>query len=160
VTFKTKGSKDLGIRTDNLLSSLIPYSLLAAVLILGFFLILRTFDDFSVSCYVLWHQLYPSIWILVALSTLQELFFRGYLIFVLKSFSQSVAIVVFIDALLFGAMHLIFPFPAIIFVTAFLGGIAFATTYYYYPNVILSSLVHSVLLMSLPILWYFHLVSF
>lgn len=160
MTFKVKSLRDLGIRGDNVMSSIIPYCLLTIVLIGGFFIILKTFSDFSESCYVLWHQLYPSLWILVAFSALQELFFRGYLVFVLRSFSKHVATVVLIDALLFGAMHLVFPFPLIIFFAAFLGGIAFATTYYYYPNVILSSLAHSLLLMSLPIFWYFNLVNF
>lgn len=150
---------ELGFRTDNVQRSLIPYLVLSAVLILGFFLILKTFYAFSISTVVLWHTLYPSFAIVVVLSAIQELFFRGYLIFVLKNLSKSIFIVVLIDAVLFAALHAFFSFPEILVPAAFLEGVLFATTYYYYPNLFLASATHIALVMSSPMFCYFKLVG-
>ncbi len=135
--------RDLGVRIDNIRSSFLPYGLLTIILVTGLLLIL---DIFGVaSTLVSWHRLYPSFLVLIFLSSLQELFFRGYLILVLRRFSKKVAIVVLIDAVLFAALHLLFQEQQIFVPGAFLAGVGFATVYYYYPNLILASLVHIVL---------------
>ena len=141
------------------MASIIPYTLLGIILASGFFLLLKTFSGFSVATYILWHQLYPSLVVLAILSTIQELFFRGYLMFVLKSYSGSFFIVVLIDAVLFAAMHLVFPYASILVPAAFFAGLLFASVYYYYPNLFFASLTHTILLISLIPLWHFNLVA-
>ena len=159
MNFKVKNWQDIGIRTDNLLSSLILYATLGLVLIFGFFIILKIFPEFSVSSSILAQKLYPSFLSVIALSVLQELFFRGYLIPVLKSFSSKVTVVIVIDAVLFAAMHLIFHDPQVLFPAAFLAGLCFAGVYYYRPNLILVSLVHIVLIKSLTLFCYLKLIN-
>jgi len=159
MNFKVKSWLDLGIRKDNLFSSLIFYVSLGLVLILGFLFILKISPEFSVSSSVLAKRLYPSFLVVIALSVLQELFFRGYLIPVLKSLSNRASIVIGIDAALYATLHLTFHYPQILFPAVFLAGLGFAGVYYYRPNLILASLVHIALVKSLTLFCYLKLVS-
>ena len=159
MNFKIKNWQDIGIRQDNILSSLVFYIGLGLALILGFFLILKIFPEFSVSSSILARKLYSSFLVVIALSILQELFFRGYLISVLKSFSTKASVVIIIDTVLFATIHLIFHDSQILFPAAFLAGLGFAGVYYYRPNLILASLVHIALIKSLTLFCYLKLVS-
>ena len=148
---------DLGIRMDNLKSSLGPYCALTLILLIGLFI---TQNIVGRPRLVLWHQLYSSLLFLIILASAQELFCRGYLMHVLKSVYKDAAVVVILDALFFATAHVIFfTHWQILIPEAFLAGIAFATVYYYYPNVILASLVHSILNLAVIPLCYFALVS-
>ena len=131
----------MGIQTDNLLLSLLPWSILTLVFAIGLFFVLQRYPIL----FQLWHQLYPSVGILIFLAAAQELFFRGYLMKVLRGAFKRPVAVILIDAILFAAMHLVFAQRTILVPEAFIAGIGFAWIYYYYPNVILASLSHALL---------------
>jgi membrane protease YdiL (CAAX protease family) len=49
---------------------------------------------------------------------------------------------IFFTALIFAFMHTIYPGVRINFPLAFIGGFLFTQTYYFFPNIILASLMH------------------
>ena len=126
---------DLGIRTDNLKTAIIPYFVLTAFFLLGSILVLNLIGDLL---FPLWNKLYPSILILIFLAFLQELVFRSFLIPQLKSRVKSMFLVVLLDATIFAIAHIVFPFSHILVPGAFVVGLGFAYVYYYYPNLFLA----------------------
>ena len=130
---------ELGIRTDNVKESLVPYSILATLLCCGVIVALQIFNRPLVSLY---NILYPLFWFSIPLSILQEVVFRGYGIYKLKTLFKNPAAVIGINTFLFSLFHLLIPETQIVVPLSFLAGLAFATVYYYYPNLFLVSIVH------------------
>ena len=155
--FIVSSYKDLGIRTDNLRVALLPWTLLTLIYGCSLLVLLNSYA--GAPLLKLWHDLYSSIFILFILATAQELFFRGYLMHVLRSAYTSSAKVILIDVLLFAAMHAVFPHPEIVVSEALVAGLGFATVYYYYPNVILASVAHIILTWVIIPFCFFGLVS-
>lgn len=133
--------KDLGIRTDNLKGSVIPYTLLTIFLVIGSSVYINTIGKPLIDLY---YKFYPSIFVVIGLSIFQELVFRGYLMFILRKIFKNIFAVVSLNAIIFTIAHTMFPNPYILLPGAFLIGIAFAFVYYYYPNLLLASSVHLV----------------
>ena len=145
--------KNLGFRTDNLKESLVPYVLLTLALLVGLVVFLK-FGGHALSGE--WRRLYghglQALVLVTALATIQEVFFRGYLVPVLKRRFASFFAVVVLDAFFFSAMHAVFATASVLVPEAFLAGLFFAGVYYYYPNVYLASAVHTFLnLMLIPL---------
>lgn len=99
----------------------------------------------------LWSNLYNPLWLVVPISVGQELIFRGWLMPTLKKRIHNLVRVILINAALFSLAHFVLPFPEIVVPGAFAIGLGFAAIYYFYPNLVLISLSHTLLnLLSVP----------
>lgn len=81
----------------------------------------------------------------VIVSVLQEFIFRGFLIPELQSFISTTLLVIAVNALLFGFMHVIYSDDVPVLTGIFLGGIGFAAMYIYFPSLILVIISHAIL---------------
>ncbi len=136
--------KQLGIRTDNLRSSLVPYAIftlvgLIAIGIIAYFLGKQfRFDN-------LW-RVYPAYLIsVIPTCIIQEFGYRAILLSKLKLIFSSLLVAVLLDAVIFSLLHLPYPELRYLLPITFFGGIGFATMYSFYPNLIVISLAHLVL---------------
>lgn len=83
----------LGIRTDNIKKSLLPYTILTAILSLGLITSLRLFSQSMMGVY---DTLYPLFWISIPLSILQEIVFRGFGMYQLKKlFKKPITVILY-----------------------------------------------------------------
>ncbi len=90
--------------------------------------------------------LVPHFWLIfVVVSFFQEFAYRSFLSVLLSRILPSVQYQIFINALLFTFLHVIYPNRLAMLPLAFVGGLFFAYLYKKYPNLILISLLHSVL---------------
>ena len=88
-------------------------------------------------------------------SFFQEFAFRSFLIPRLKIIFNNNYYVIFINAILFTLMHIIYFNLGIVIPLVFVAGIFLAWLYSKYPNLILISLVHSVLNITAVLLGFF-----
>lgn len=134
----------MGFRTDNLRSCCIPYlvfTLISSTLILSFLRI----SGLGQAAFDLWQKVYPLTFLVVISSVSQEFIFRGLLMNFLRNKFKSAVLVIFLDALVYSIIHLIFPYRELLTLGAFLLGLGFASIYYYYPNLILVSISHTII---------------
>ena len=132
----------LGIRTDNLVQSIIPYVIFTLVGLIVIFLLAKFLGKNPVDEW--WSQPH-FLYLFIPISIFQEFAFRGFLMPKLESIFLSVAIVILVNSLLFAFLHIIYPNPLLFLPLGFLAGIGFAVMYYFYPNLILISISHSIL---------------
>lgn len=140
---------ELGLRTDNLSASLLPY---AIITVLGLIIIkllangMRR-ENKQASRVIIFG---PIAW-----SALQELAYRGFLMPKLEALFAWAGIVILVNALLFILPHLIYENAKKLAVLTFFAGLAWAGVYYYYPNLYLVTLSHIALNYSAVSLGYF-----
>ena len=132
----------LGIRIDNIKKSLLPYTILTVILSLGLIASLRLFSQSMMDVY---HTLYPLFWISIPLSILQEIVFRGFGMYQLKKLFKKPIVVILLNSFLFSLFHMFVPEQLLFAPLSFSAGLAFATVYYYHPNLFLVSLAHVVI---------------
>ena len=134
--------RTLGFRTDNLRASANPYLFFTA----GGVGILTTLT-LVLGKEVLYTVPVVLLIVLVALpiSAAQEFLYRSYLFPLLRQLSQSVVVVVVVNAALFALLHIIYANLVVVLPLTFVAGIGFAFMYQYYPNVILITLSHTML---------------
>lgn len=149
--YKLSSYKELGVRVDNLQQSVLPYTFLFFVLALLELAFLTSGYD-TTRLIHLYFSFYSPLWLVIPISILQEVVFMGYGMALLKKKYNNKLVVISVIVILFTLAHIVFPYSEIILPGAFIAGIGFATTYYYYPNLYLISLVH-VLLNFLPVLY-------
>lgn len=134
--------KDWGLRFDTLRHTLIPY--LAFTLVSVTFVIwFASKLDMRIETYWWLDRHFWFIFLLV--SVLQEFAYRGFLIPLLQKIISDRLGIVFINALLFTLLHVIYPVPSVMLPLAFIGGLGFAMMYTKYPNIIWLSLSHAVI---------------
>ncbi len=102
-----------------------------------------------------WWENKRFLLLFIPISILQEVIFRGVLLKMLLDASRNIMLVVFINAILFALMHMIYLNHVFILPLTFIGGIAFAWMYIKYKNLILISLSHTVLNFTAMILGFF-----
>jgi membrane protease YdiL (CAAX protease family) len=141
---------EFGLRTDTIKKSLFPYAILLIVLCFGILAATLIFNGPLMNAY---NILYPLFWLSIPLSILQEIIFRGYGMHKLKTIFKDPATVIILNSVFFALFHLLVPERLIIAPLSFFVGLAFATVYYYYPNLFLVSLVH--VIVNLMPLWLF-----
>lgn len=144
MTITITSFKEFGIRTDNLRQSLLPYTLLFFLLAFAELLFLKTGYN-TTQLTQLYFSIYSPLWLVIPVSILQEVVFMGYGMAILRKNTKSKFIVIGITVVLFTLAHIIFPYPAIILPGAFIAGVGFSITYYSHPNLLLISLVHTLL---------------
>lgn len=81
----------------------------------------------------------------IVLSFLQEFLFRGFLIYKLSSLFNSSFVIILMNSLLFTILHFIYSNNLYTLLLIFLVGLGFAFMYFYFPNLILISISHSIL---------------
>ncbi len=133
--------RQFGLRIDNFYASTVPYILFTIIGFLFLFFLAKLHkrdivDERKTSN----HFIY---WFII-LSFSQEFLYRAFLMpRLLGLFSPVLAIIV--NTFLFGILHIIYPELKKNLFIIVLAGFAFATVYYYYPNLILISISHSIL---------------
>lgn len=85
-------------------------------------------------------------------SVAQEFLFRGFLMAKLSEMLHRPVAIIFLNAILFSFLHIIFENLIIVLPLTFLGGLLFATAYQRHPNLILVSAAHIVL--NAVAIWY------
>ncbi len=147
--------KKYGFRIDNIQTALVPYILLL-VLLTPLLLIFKFWEDSLLSLY---RSMYPVFYVSIIGSILQEIVFRGWLVYKLKEIFDCPLTVILISASLFAVMHFFIPFQYIFVTVSFIIGVGFATVYYYNPNIYLASLVHIIINLIVPIGCYFRFLN-
>jgi uncharacterized protein len=143
IMMKEKWSwQTLGFRTNNLRSSLIPYSIftlfgLASIGMLAFVLGRNPVADWATA------QHFTSGFLVI--SFVQEFAYRGFLMPRLKSWFSSPLVIISINAVLFAFLHIIFPEPLMFLPLGLITGYAFATIYHSHPNLYLITASHAIL---------------
>ncbi len=132
----------LGIRIDNFGESIIPYVMFTCAGLLVIFGAAQFLHRHPVNAW--WTQSH-FLYLFLPISIFQEIAFRGFLIPKLESIIASVVFVIFVNALLFAFLHILYPHPLINVPFGFLAGIGFAAMYVFYPNLLLVTVSHSVL---------------
>jgi membrane protease YdiL (CAAX protease family) len=132
---------ELGIRSDNLLSSFLPYLIFT---FLGTLLIYVVAKVMRKKHLAFWWK-YPHFqYLFIGISLVQEFVYRSFLIYGLRSVTASTLLIILINALLFCYIHIIYPGKKTNLILAFIGGLGFAAMYLYFPNLLLISVSHSV----------------
>ncbi len=139
VLFEKWSLKKLGIRMDNLKENLFFYLLISIGLIVGTIAVAQMAGGRVASSLSHPRFLYGFF----VLSFFQEFIFRSFLIPRLKELFRSPSLVIMVDGLLFGLIHIIFPNALMVFVLSSLLGTIYAWIYYYRPNLILITLSHA-----------------
>lgn len=135
----------LGFRLDNFKQSLLPYTLFTLV---GLIVVAAISQILGKQVTPRW-WIYPYFYIAtIPFSFLQEFLYRSYLMEKLKAVFDKPWQIIVVNALLFALLHVIYPDAALLFPFGFLSGLAFATIYRYHPNLILITIVHAILNLS------------
>ncbi len=134
--------KKLGWRIDNIRSGIFAYSLYT---IIGCLFLLYLSHHFKTDEVENWWTQPHFLFLFIVVSFFQEFAYRAFLLPQLKKIIKSPLIVIILNSILFMFLHIIYPGPAIMLPLAFLGGLWFASIYYFYPNLILATISHSVL---------------
>jgi len=142
VMYQSWSLKKLGIRFDNFQESIIPYFLL---LVIGLIVI-------HALAKILKKKTMKDIWEkphfrygFIVLSVMQQFIFSAVLLTILRENFNNLVLVIFIYAFLFAFIHLIYANWYFSIPLVFFAGIAFATIYTFYPNLILIIIIHAIL---------------
>lgn len=92
-----------------------------------------------------WYENKKLLLLFAPISILQEIIFRGVLIKMLLKAFDDIKIVIFINALVFALIHVIYANAVFVLPLTFMAGIGFAWMYVYKPNIILISISHTIL---------------
>lgn len=146
--------EDMGLRDDNLLKAL-PYYLAFTILGAGILFFIAQ----QVGIYGLGTKdfLFKTLLFFIPISFFQEFAFRAFLIHRLQMVYKNTSSVVFMNAVLFAIIHIIYPSINIGLSISFIGGLFFAWLYIKYPNLLLISLAHSALNITAILLGFFNL---
>ena len=132
----------LGIRADNFVKSIIPYLIFTILGVLVIYFFAKFLGRSPVNE---WWTKSHFVYIFIPISIFQEFAFRAFLMPKLESLFLSAITLILVNALLFAFLHIIYPHPSLNLPFGFIAGVGFATMYYFYPNLILISISHSVL---------------
>ncbi len=148
--------EEMGIRHDNFKKAIPFYLSFVVVGIVALFFIDHKLNmpDIETKNYII------RTWIFfIPVSFFQEFAFRSFLIPRLEKIYNKKYIVIFINAVLFTLLHIIFPNLGIGLPIAFVSGVFFAWLYIKYPNLVLISLAHSVLNIIAVLLGFFAVIK-
>lgn len=91
-----------------------------------------------------WWENKRFLLLFIPISLMQEVLFRGILMKMLLEAFKKVEIAIFINAVVFSVLHIIYLNSTFVLPLTFLGGIAFAWMYVKYKNLILISISHTI----------------
>lgn len=107
------------------------------------------------SPFINWYENKKFLLLFAPISILQEIVFRGVLIKMLLKAFNDIKIVIFINALVFALMHVIYVNAVFVLPLTFIAGVGFAWMYIYKPNIVLISISHTVLNFTAMVLGFF-----
>jgi len=131
----------MGIRSDNLLQAItlyIPFVVLSVLVLRGCSYLLRT------KRITPWRGYPLFIPVAIFLSVGQQFLYQGFL-FQRLTPEYGVLVAIFITALLYAFLHILFPRPVFSFVLTFVGGVMFAALFSLQPNLLVASIAHTIL---------------
>lgn len=133
--------KDMGIDKD-FMRDIVPYSIftLGGVLFLIWLAKIVPHDPF-----LNWWQNFRFLILFIPISVLQEVVFRGILMNMLGKVFSNPFFIIFVNALIFSMMHVIYLNSIFVLPMTFIAGIGFAWMYYKYKNLPLISISHTIL---------------
>lgn len=134
--------KSLGIRLDNLIPALIPYTLFTLGAVAALIVIAKLLNSDTVEN---WSKDIHFQFLFLPISFIQEFAYRSFLIPRLKSIINSPWLVILANAILFSFLHIFYPNPVVNLPLTFFAGLGFASLYYRYPNLILATISHCIL---------------
>lgn len=102
-----------------------------------------------------WYENKRFLILFAPISILQEIIFRGVLIKMLLKAFNDIKIVIFINAVVFALIHVIYLNAVFVLPLTFMAGIAFAWMYIYKPNIVLISISHTILNFAAMVLGFF-----
>ncbi len=144
--------KEMGLRHDNLKKS-IPIYLGFTILSIGvLFLLSWQLDLVSINAR---NVLFQKLLLFIPISFFQEFAFRSFLMHRLQLIFKSGFTIILVNTILFTLIHIIYPGLDIVLPITFVGGIFFASLYYKYPNLLLTTLAHSVINITAVLLGFF-----
>lgn len=146
--------KDMGIRYDNFKKALPDYVFFTVLGVIFLFIIDHKVNMPDVDTRIFFIKTFAFF---IPISFFQEFAFRSFLIPRLKEIFDNNYFVVFVNAILFTLIHVIYPNIGIGLPIAFVGGIFFAWLYIKYPNLLLVSMAHIILNITAVLLGFFHI---
>ena len=139
---KEKWNMDmLGIKEYHTEKQLTPYIVFTLV---GIFFLIGTAGLFGMTPKISTDNALHLFLLFIPVSAFQQFAYQGFLMPVLYRIYKSPVRIVFVNALLFTFLHIIYPDARVNLPLAFVGGIAFSMMYLRYPNLILISIAHAV----------------
>jgi len=146
--------EDMGVRHDNFKKAF-PFYFYFTILGIGALFLLEhkvSMPDIDTKIFFV-----KTFIFFLPISFFQEFAFRSFLIPRLKEIFQSNYTIVFVNALLFTMIHIIYPNLGIGLPLAFVSGVFFSLLYLKYPNLLLISLSHAALNVTAVLLGFFHI---
>lgn len=131
---------DLGFRLDNLFVGVMPYLFLTLLGVFGIYLFAKIIDR-KIDKSLIKKDPHFFLLLFIPISIIQQFMFEAFLLNKLLVVFDPFFAIIF-TALIFAYMHTIYPGVYINFPLAFIGGFLFTQTYYFFPNIILASIMH------------------
>lgn len=132
----------LGFRLDNFQESLLPYTIVLALALIFIGLFGRANGRRFIPS---WREHQKVLFWVTLGSIFQEFAYRGYLMPKLMEVNDNIFFVLILNTVLYGLVHITYPEAKSNMLLITLGGLMFATIYWYYPNLILISVLHMIL---------------
>jgi len=132
----------LGLQADAIGNYAVPYALFTFFTGLALYIVAKLLKRTGTER---WWRRSHFLYGFILFSTLQEFVFRGFLIPELQSVISIGWLVIFVNALLFTWMHVIYSDDVKALLMIFFGGIGFAVMYVYFPSLILVAISHMIL---------------
>lgn len=130
----------LGIKEFHTEKELTPYIVFALI---GIFFIIGTAYLFNMHPKISTDNALHLFLLFIPVSAFQQFAYQGFLMPILHRVYRSKVRIVFVSALLFTFLHIIYPDADVNLPLAFIGGIGFSMMYMRYQNLILISIVHA-----------------
>ena len=131
----------LGIREFHTEKQLKPYIIFTLI---GIFFIIGTALFFGMNPKISTDNALHLFLLFIPVSAFQEFAYRGFLMPILYRIYKSPVRIVFVNALLFTFLHIIYPDAYVSLPLAFIGGVGISMMYLRYPNLILISIAHAI----------------
>ncbi len=134
--------RSLGMRSDNLKTTVVPYTIFTLVSVLLLLLFAHILGKEPIPE---WTHNSSLLFLFIPISFTQEFLYRSVLMTELRRFYASIISVIIVNSLLFTFLHIIYGEPFITLPLALVAGVGFSFMYYKYPNLWMIALSHSIL---------------
>jgi membrane protease YdiL (CAAX protease family) len=141
IRYEKLSDRELGIRRFSY-GAVFWYLFFTSIGILGLWYIGHIFGLTRV---LQWWEVQHLFFPFIPVSLLQEIAYRSFLFPKLRQLFSSTPLIIFLNAILFGILHSIYPSPLLMVGVSTVGGLGFALLYNRYPNLWLVSASHIVL---------------
>lgn len=143
---------DLGLRVDNIRSAWPYYTIITLLLVLTLFILeyFLAINQLNTAEVILRRLIF-----FIPMSVLQEFAFSVFLLKRLQLLFGHRFLIIFINALVFTFIHIIYPMPPAVAVFLFISSVVSSVVYIYKPNFLLVSISHCVANITAVLLGFF-----